>query len=97
VSARFARGERVHVRLAYPSGHIRTPWFIRGKNGVVERICGEFGNPEMLAYGGDGKPTQPLYRVRFDQTEVWPAYTGADSDTIDIEIFQHWLEPAPEA
>jgi nitrile hydratase len=35
--------------------------------------------------------------VRFDQTEVWPAYTGADSDTIDIEIFQHWLEPAPEA
>jgi nitrile hydratase len=97
VSARFRTGERVHVRLAYPPGHIRTPWYIRGKSGVVERICGEFGNPETLAYGGDGKPKQPLYRVRFRQADVWPGYDGADSDTIDIEIFQHWLEPAPEA
>ncbi len=81
------------VRRAYPPGHIRTPWYIRGKTGVVERICGDFGNPEELAYGRDGKPKQPLYRVRFMQNEVWEDYTENPSDTVDIEIFEHWLEP----
>jgi len=83
----------VLVRRAYPPGHIRTPWYIRGKTGVVERICGDFGNPEELAYGRDGKPKQPLYRVRFMQNEVWEDYTENPSDTVDIEIFEHWLEP----
>ena len=81
------------VRRAYPPGHIRTPWYIRGKTGVVERICGDFGNPEELAYGRDGKPKQTLYRVRFMQNEVWEDYTENPSDTVDIEIFEHWLEP----
>jgi nitrile hydratase len=91
--AKYAPGDRVLVRRAYPPGHIRTPWYIRGKTGVVERICGDFGNPEELAYGRDGKPKQPLYRVRFMQNEVWEDYTENPSDTVDIEIFEHWLEP----
>tara|TARA_B100000029_G_scaffold436546_1_gene451220 strand:- start:1372 stop:1626 length:255 start_codon:yes stop_codon:yes gene_type:complete len=82
------------VRRAYPPGHIRTPWYIRGKTGVVERICGEFGNPEELAYGRDGTPKQPLYRVRFLQKEVWDDYAENPNDTVDIEIYEHWLEPA---
>ena len=32
-------------------GHVRTPWYCRGKTGEVERICGRFRNPEQLAYG----------------------------------------------
>ena len=82
------------VRRAYPPGHIRTPWYIRGKTGVVERICDEFGNPEELAYGRDGTPKQPLYRVRFLQKEVWDDYAENPNDTVDIEIYEHWLEPA---
>ena len=84
------------VRRAYPPGHIRTPWYIRGKTGVVERICGEFGNPEELAYGRDGTPKQPLYRVRFLQKEVWDDYAENPNDTVDIEIYEHWLEPIAE-
>ena len=91
--ARYAAGDRVLVRRAFPPGHIRTPWYIRGKSGVIERICGEFGNPEELAYGRDGTPKQPLYRVRFRQNEVWDDYAESPSDTIDVEIFEHWLEP----
>jgi hypothetical protein len=91
--ARYAEGDRVLVRRAFPPGHIRTPWYIRGKSGVIERICGEFGNPEELAYGRDGTPKQPLYRVRFRQNEVWDDYAESPSDTIDVEIFEHWLEP----
>ena len=91
--AKYAAGDRVLVRRAFPPGHIRTPWYIRGKSGVIERICGEFGNPEELAYGRDGTPKQPLYRVRFRQNEVWDDYAESLSDTIDVEIFEHWLEP----
>ena len=94
MTARFVPGDRVRVQRAYPPGHLRTPYYIRGKSGVIERICGSFANPEELALGRDGLPTRPLYRVRFPQTEVWPDYAGPGQDTVDIEIFEHWLEPA---
>jgi nitrile hydratase len=96
VSARFRPGERVAVRRADPPGHIRTPWYCRGKTGVVERICGEFANPESLAYGLSGDPVRPLYRVRFSQNALWPDYRGRPTDSVEIEIYEHWLEPAQE-
>ena len=95
IEPRFRPGDRVAVRAAYPLGHVRTPFYIRGKNGVVERFCGAFANPEELAYARSGLPRRPLYRVRFQQTDVWPDYAGENSDTVDIEIYQHWLEPVP--
>ena len=94
MSARFAPGARVQVRRAYPPGHLRTPYYIRGKTGVVERLCGAFRNPEELAFGRGGEPAQPLYRVRFAQREVWPDYAGQSDDTLDVELYEHWLEPA---
>lgn len=94
MSARFVPGDRVTVRAKHPPGHVRTPAYIRGKTGVIERICGEFRNPEDLAYGRDGLPTRPLYRVRFRQAEVWPDYAGAADDSLDVELYEHWLEPA---
>ena len=90
----FRAGDRVRVRTAFPHGHCRTPYYCRGKTGVVERICGEFRTPEALAYGRDGLPKAPLYRVRFPQAEMWPDYAGTKDDTVDIEIYEHWLEPA---
>lgn len=74
--------------------HIRTPFYIRGKSGVVAVAVGSFRNPETLALGGDGLPAQPLYRVRFMQRDIWPDYVGKLDDSIDIEIYQHWLVPA---
>ena len=94
MTARFKPGDTVTVADRDHQGHMRTPTYIRGKSGVVERICGTFGNPEILAYGGDGRPKQPLYRVRFAQSAVWPDYRGPAADTVDIEIYEHWLEAA---
>ena len=91
---RFDVGERVVVLKRFPPGHRRTPYYIRGKSGVIERICGAFPNPEELAYGFDGEPKKVLYRVRFRQHDVWPDYRGADSDIIEMEIYEHWLAPA---
>ncbi len=92
VEARFKPGDKVKVRAAYPLGHIRTPFYIRGHSGVVERICGSFRNPEELAQQRSGEPKQPLYRVQFRQQDVWPDYKGSAGDLLEVEIFQHWLE-----
>jgi nitrile hydratase len=92
---RFKTGDRVRVRRMFPLGHVRTPWYIRGQCGIVERLCGSYPNPEELAYHRSGLPAQPLYRVRFLQRDVWPDYRGKSDDTIDLEIYQHWLEETP--
>ena len=92
--ARFRPGERVQVRAAHPPGHVRTPHYVRGRAGIVERLCGAFPNPEERAYGRVGLPAQPLYRVRFRQRDLWRDYGGGGDDTVDVEIYQHWLEPA---
>ena len=94
---RFNVGDRIAIKRNFPPGHRRTPFYIRGKHGVIERICGAFANPEELAYGFDGEPKKVLYRVRFLQKHVWPHYNGPQHDTIDMEIFEHWLEPVPAA
>ena len=94
IEVKFRPGERVKVMQAYPLGHVRTPYYVRGCSGVIERICGAFPNPEELAQMRSGLPAQPLYRVRFAQNEVWPDYEGGRDDTVDVEIFQHWLDEA---
>ena len=94
---RFEVGEPVLIKRSFPPGHRRTPYYIRGKTGVIERICGLFSNPEELAYGFDGQPARILYRVRFPQKHVWPDYAGTARDVIEMEIFEHWLEPAEKS
>jgi nitrile hydratase subunit beta len=88
----FKPGEPVRVLAAYPLGHVRTPFYIRGKTGTIERYCGSFPNPEELAQMRDGLPPQPLYRVKFRQKDVWPDYAGSADDVLEVEIYQHWLE-----
>ena len=94
MTAPFKPGDAVQVINTHPPGHRRVPFYIRGKTGVIERVCGPYPNPEELAYGFDGLPAKELYRVRFKQTDVWSDYKGAEKDTVDIDIFEHWLLPA---
>ena len=88
---RLEIGEPITVREDYPIGHIRTPVYIRGRTGMVVRYLGEFGNPETLAYC---LPTEPraLYKVRFNQTDIWPDYQGSLRDTVELDLYEHWLE-----
>lgn len=92
MSARFSIGDQVRVRRATPPGHLRTPYFIRGKKGEVMAIAGCFASPEELAYGRDGLPEKPLYRILFRQAELWPDYAGPDTDTAVVDVFENWLE-----
>jgi hypothetical protein len=88
--------DRVRVSRMMPPGHVRTPAYLRGKVGVIERPLGHFGNPEQLAYGLTAQK-QPLFRVRFTMAEVWGAGAENPADTLDAEIFGHWLEDIPDA
>ena len=83
--------QRVRVRSDMPPGHIRTPSYLRGKTGVVERILGPFPNPEALAYRQPADQ-QPLYRVRFRMGDLWDNSDRPD-DTLEAEIYAHWLLP----
>jgi nitrile hydratase len=88
----YAVGENVRVRMATPPGHVRTPYYCRGHTGIIERICGLFHNPEELAYGRANHDLLTLYRVRFFQKDLWSDYSGATTDTVEIELYEHWLE-----
>lgn len=82
----------MRVRRDMPPGHVRTPAYLRGKVGWVERTLGPFANPEELAYGRKAVAL-PLMRLRFTMSEVWGADADTPDDTIDAEIYRHWLEP----
>lgn len=95
-AARFKAGDAVRVHTenlatAWAKPHLRTPGYIFGKAGTVERLCGTYDNPELLAIGLKG-PAQPLYRVRFKNVDVWPEYVGHPNDTVDVEVYQPWLD-----
>ena len=92
MSARFAVGARVSVRRAFPPGHVRTPFFVRGKSGVVTELMGPYRNPEELAYGRSGEPALTLYRVLFQTAELWPDYGGEAKDTTVVDIYENWLD-----
>ncbi len=92
---RFAAGAEVRVKRDFPElhgpCHIRTPHYLRGRPGRVERPLGSFPNPEDLAFGRPAARV-PLYHVRFDQPALFNE--GQSGDTLLVEIFEHWLEEA---
>lgn len=98
MTARFAPGDRVRVRDDWPEAqaaragtrvHIRTPHFLRGAVGTIERALGSFTNPEDLAFSRPAAKL-PLYQVKFGQHDLFPA--GKPGDTLVADIYEHWLE-----
>lgn len=86
----------VRVKTYAPPGHVRTPHYLRGKTGHIERRVGAFPNPEALAYGQPAEEVM-LYRVRFTMAELWGPDTPTPTDTLDAEIYAHWLEGLSDA
>jgi len=93
-AARFQVGERVRIDDRFEARHHRTPAYVKGREGVVERVCQAHGRPEVLGYEDRDDVALPVYRVRLWQRDLWPRYDGRGDDTLEIEIFEHWLKPA---
>lgn len=92
-SGPYQIGQTVRLATFTPPGHIRTPWYLRGQTGVIERDLGETGDPEALAYGHKPTPRRHLYRVRFKMGAIWGDAAENPEDRLDAEIFDNWLEP----
>ncbi len=89
----YRAGQRVRVAARAHEGHHRTPGYVKGKTGSIERVHASFTNPETRAYGNEGLPKQPLYLVGFAQRDVCPDARGHAGDRIYADVFEHWLEP----
>jgi hypothetical protein len=90
----FQVGDAVTIRPDEVEHHHRTPWFIKGKVGVVRAISGPFLNPESRAHGGDGIPRRLLYQVEFDPEQIWGnRYGEGAGDLLLVDVYEQWLEP----
>jgi len=87
-------GDRVTVAARAHRGHHRTPSYIKGKTGRIERVHAAFRNPETCAYGDEGLPEMPLYLVSFARSELWPDTDGTRAHRVYVDVFEHWLEEA---
>ncbi|MAV99421.1 MAG: nitrile hydratase subunit beta [Rhizobiales bacterium] len=92
MKTKFKINDSIIVDDRVSTSHCRTPSYIRGKEGIVERVCGEFPNPEEIALSYDNPSIIPLYRCRFKQAHVWKNYKGSNIDTLELEIYEHWLK-----
>lgn len=92
----FSPGAPVRVRDEWPEAlgvpcHVRTPHYVRGREGRVVRRLGVFPNPSALAFARPAAPLA-LYHVAFAGAAPWP---DGGADEILIEIYEPWLEAAP--
>lgn len=97
MSAAYGPGRRVRVKALAPPGHCRTPWYTRGRVGVIENLLDQEPDPEERAYGRPGLPALRVWQVSFAQHELWPDYAGPAHDRVLVGIFEPWLEPLEEA
>lgn len=92
---RFRVGERVRVRNLHPVGHTRLPRYVRGKQGVIERVDDAFIFPDANAMGR-GRQKQPVYSVGFEGRELW-GEAAEPRSTLTIDLWEAYLQPAHEA
>lgn len=89
----FKPGDRVRISVRFPIGHYRVPLYVRGKQGVVEKILRPMAvHNEEEGYGRNVGVKGYYFRVGILLTELWPDYAGPARDRLVIEVFETWLE-----
>jgi nitrile hydratase len=89
--SRFKPGDPVLARNHHPTGHIRLPRYVRGKQGIVHRLHGMSNLPDANAHG-QGQHPQPVYSVRFAARDLW-GDVAAPKDSVFIDLWESYLEP----
>lgn len=89
----FKVGERVRIANRSPVGHYRVPLYLRGRDGVIEKIIdpARIDNEEE-AYGRNAGSKLHYYRIAIAMAQLWPGYAGSSRDSLHIEVFETWLE-----
>lgn len=86
-------GDRVRITDDHPFGHTRRPRYIRGKEGVVDRVHGSFIYPDTAAATGDENP-QWVYTIRFEATELWGEESADANNSVYIDTWEPYLQSA---
>ncbi|GAC1400442.1 MAG: nitrile hydratase subunit beta [Chloroflexota bacterium] len=89
VAPQFKVGDTVVARPLHPVGHTRTPRYVRGKSGIVERYLGAFILPDARAVGLE-VPPQPVYAVRFSARDLWGPQ-GNERDSVCVDMWEGYL------
>ena len=90
--SRFAKGDRVRMKMLNPPTHTRLPRYVRGHVGVIELLHGTHVFPDSNALG-KGENPQWLYTVKFDGRELW-GETGDTSVMVSVDAWDSYLEQA---
>jgi len=90
--ARFAVGQRVRMRSSQVSHHTRLPAYVRGKQGVIERVHGAYVFPDTNSRGLGEQP-QWLYTVVFEECEVWGNLAQPQGLKVSVDAWEPYLEP----
>lgn len=87
----FGRGDRVRVRRIHPEHHHRSPRYIRGAVGEVERVCGADPVPGLPA--GE-EAVEPVYTVRFSSVDLFGdrSSDGEPPYVLLIDLWERYLE-----
>lgn len=91
-SPRFTVGDPVQVRDRRPFGHTRCPAYVRGRQGVVERVEPPANVPEIEAHRRE-LALEPVYGVRFAGTEVW-GEAAEPHTSVHVDLYERYLDPA---
>lgn len=90
IQPKFSPGTPVRVKVMSPLGHTRAPRYVRGKQGVIEEIHGNFILPDLRVHEGINH-YQPVYRVRFHAQDLW-GEEASPNDKLFIEMWEDYLE-----
>ena len=91
---KFRVGDAVVVRELPALFYTRTPEYVRGATGEIATVAYESPAAEDEAFERTDQRPEWFYIVRFNLSRLWHGYTGTDSDTLQTEIPQRWLEAA---
>jgi nitrile hydratase subunit beta len=92
IDARFHLKQRVRARNINPAGHTRLPRYVRGRTGMIDRVCAPVALQD--AVGDDlGGRVQHLYTVRFAARELWGEHVNR-LDSVYVDLWEDHLEPA---
>lgn len=85
------------MQSRFPAGHVRTPFYLRGKSGEIIRVYGEFLDAERLAVGETGLPAVGVYQVAFALDDLWP-YASGETRGVRVlaDLQDNWLDPEHE-
>jgi thiocyanate hydrolase subunit beta len=92
VPAHFNVGDRVRVKDLPNLFYTRTQMYVRGVCGTIAARTYEDLIPEDEAWNRDDARREQFYIVRFRQKDLWEDYPF-DSDTLQTEFPDRWLEP----